>query len=164
MERITCERTQAWNAARRVFCFKQPEDMSLSDYHKEFKLRVKAAQKSGVQLYNMQHLFDAFRESEYYAVGDGMKEFSLLPAPAKEDIKERAAERLLAVGFILNASNTRFGEFKRDRVNSISRGGYNYPTTIDGARTEMEMFKPARSFRTGGRKSNGNRNNTGGGR
>ena len=35
------ERTQIWNACKQVYSFEQPDNMSLSDYHKEFKLRVK---------------------------------------------------------------------------------------------------------------------------
>ena len=158
-ELITDERTQTWNACKQVYCFEQTEDMTLSEYHREFKLRVKVAQRAGGRLFTVQHLFEAFQNSVYYAVGDTMDEYDILNDTVKEELMRDAAERQLAVGFILNSSDSRFGEFKRDRMNSISKGGYQYPTTIDEARTEMEKFKPSKAFTatTGARKLNPNR-------
>ena len=152
-ELISEMRTQTWNACKQVYAFEQPDDMSLNDYHNEFKLRAKVAKRSGGQLYTIQQLVETFRESEYYATGDGMDEFDMLPDATKKLITDRAAERQLAVGFILNSSDKQFGEFKRDRVNSISKGGYEYPITIDDARMEMEKFKPPRGHQIGAKKS-----------
>ena len=144
-EVLADERTQWWNACNQVFTFKQPDDMTLTDYHKEFKLRAKVAKKAGGKMYGDQHLMEAFRESGFYGVGDGLDEFHLLEPEVKRMIQTQAAERCLAVGFILNASNNRYGEFKRDRINSLSKSCYEYPTSIDAAHTEMEKFKPSKT-------------------
>ena len=139
-------RTQTWSALRLVTNFIQADDMSLADYHKEFKLRVKVATRVGGKLYTDEHLMEAFQTSGYYGVGDGIEEFNLLEENVKTEIKNQAAEKLLAGGFILNASNNRYGEFKRDRVNSLSKGSYRYPDTIDEAYTEMEKYQPSKGY------------------
>ena len=97
-ELIADDRTQKWNALIQVATFKQTEDMSLTDYHKEFKLRVKVATRAGVQLFTKEHLMETFKTSGYYGVGDGIEEFNLLEDAVKSDIEDQAAERLLAVG------------------------------------------------------------------
>ena len=60
------EQMQTWGAIQQVFCFIQPEEMALEEYHKEFRMRVKVAKKSGAKLFTMHHLLEAFKTSDYY--------------------------------------------------------------------------------------------------
>ena len=153
---VADERTQWWNACNQVSTFKQPDDMTLTDYHKEFKLRAKVAKKAGGKMYGDQHLMEAFRESGFYGAGDGLDKFDLLEPEVKQMIQTQAAERVLAVGFILNASDNQYGEFKRDRINSLSKSCYKYPTTVDAAHTEMEKFKPSKASQYHQQRQTGN--------
>ena len=85
-----------------------------------------------------------------------MDDFNLLEPEVKRMIQMQAAERCLAVGFILNASNNRYREFKRDRINSLSKSCYEYPTSVDAAHTEMEKFKPSKTSQYHQQRQTGN--------
>ena len=97
-ELIFDKQVQTWSAIQQVFGFTQPDKMPLEEYHKEFRMRMKVAKKSGAKLFTMQHLLEAFMMSEYYAGQDGLDKYNLLSDAAKLSIADRAAEQFLAVG------------------------------------------------------------------
>lgn len=134
-----CWRLQRFMANKKLHTFRQTEEMSLSDYLKQFKTLVQIAEKTGLTFDDEQMCEDALKETKIRTAKG--KSWSVILADDRKEIRKEARERYLAMIFFMNASESKYAAYKQECHNAYSKGRDEYPRTVGEAHTAMEDYR-----------------------
>jgi hypothetical protein len=119
---------QMVNALKRLLNFRQTEDMSLATYYQQFDVVTKVAEKSGATL-----IFAKIKDSidpKWAEITDEDK---------KLEISQKARDYFLAILFMMNSYDPKFGAYKQQCRNSFYLGDDKFPKTVEDAHTQMQQ-------------------------
>ena len=156
-------------ANKQFYNYKQGQDETNDDYHKNFLNMVSVIESYGGLIGQEDILLSC--DDDYDALGTQEKKSDDNIKAAKE----RNKERMLAYAFIAKSDNKRYKDFKVELENDFNKGNDNYPHTINRAlrmltniRTEKPVKKEQETNNVtfaqhgGGRNNNNNNGNTNG--
>jgi len=126
-------------ANRRMESFKQTEEMTLAEYHKEFTILADLAEKSGNVYSTPTMIKFAMSLSKDKQIQQAT--FESMSDVEQTKIRTTAREIYLATVFITNASDTDYAAYKQNCHNSYIQGHDIYPKTINEANSALDRYK-----------------------
>jgi hypothetical protein len=118
----------AWH---RYYIFKQHQNQSLHDFHKEYQGILQVLEHYGASFGTDMPLQKAVREAA-----------SVTPTVLMSMIRSAAKKKFAAVGLLKRADIHRYGSLLIDLENSFSRGVDQYPVDLTAAYNLLLNYKP----------------------
>jgi hypothetical protein len=127
----------------RVFTFKQGKHMSNHDDYERFKDNVTTLERLGGEIGCQAERIKALIEAS------SSSSSSLVTSVGRERAKTQAKDRYLAVLFLINCDQRRYGSLLRDIENEYTRGTNTYPLTLNSAYDYVVNYRPDRYSQNG---------------
>jgi hypothetical protein len=124
---------------RKVLNFRQSDDMTLGQYMEQFLAIVAIAERSKTEFGDKMMGQEAQKITKIKGV-DGVR-WDVLNNNTKQELKKEGRDMFLAMLFIMNSSETKYGLYKQECHNAMIEGTDKYPTTITKAHTVLSNYK-----------------------
>jgi hypothetical protein len=132
-------RVQRFLSKKKVYNYRQTDEMDLGEYLEKFEALVRVAEKNGALFYEIEDLEEANGSPTTGGTNDDVELKS--EDVKKERLHKAARDRALAMIFFMNSNEKKYAVYKQDCHNAMAKGRDEYPTTIIDAHTELEDFK-----------------------
>ncbi|CAB9520834.1 unknown protein [Seminavis robusta] len=125
-----------YECKRRLMLFRQTKEMTVDQYHKEFKNYTDVVERNGGSIGADIGLVEEVLNSHRPPL--------TLETATDEQLQQAkgiARERTIALDFIVGADRSRFGKLTEDLENSFTQGRNNYPATMTDALKILTNWK-----------------------
>eukprot|EP00536_Pseudo-nitzschia_multiseries_P005779 jgi/Psemu1/13508/gm1.13508_g len=130
---------QIFLSNKKLHNFRQADNQSFTDYHKEFDTLFRMAEQHG-NTYSMSDIEKLIIRSLTDPNIKG-KSTTELSADIQEVIPENACGVYLATTFIMHANDSKYGAYKQSLYNNYCQGDDRYPKSVVDACTMLDNYE-----------------------